>query len=60
MLPMNRMSGINLDDGFVAANMVQADDHVAVVGDGLGAPRVVHQVDEDDAAPAPAEGQQGL
>jgi hypothetical protein len=56
---MNRMSGINLDGGFVAANMVQADDHVAAVGDGLGAPPVVHQVDEDDAAPAPAGGQQG-
>jgi hypothetical protein len=58
---MNRMSAINLDaqGGFVAANMVQADDHVAAVGAGLGAPPVVHQVDDDDAAPAPAGGQQG-
>jgi hypothetical protein len=60
---MNKMSAINLDaqGGFVATNMVQADDHVAAIGAGLGAPRVVHQVDDDDAAPAPAPtgGQQG-
>jgi hypothetical protein len=43
MLPMNKMSGINLDGGFVAANMVQADDHVAAVGDGLGAPPVIER-----------------
>jgi hypothetical protein len=65
MLPMNRMSTINLDaqGGFVAANMVQADDHVAAVGAGLGATPIVHQVDDDDAAlapaPAPAGGKQG-